>query len=375
MRIAVNTRFLLPGQLEGIGWFTHEVTRRLVKKYPGWRFDFLFDRPFREEFLYGENVHPHVLFPPARHPLLWYWWFEGSVANWLKRHAVDVFFSPDTYLSLRADTPTVLVAHDIAYAHYPEQIPFLARKYYEHFVPRYLRQAARIVTVSEFGRRDILAHYPELDPEKFDLACNGVKEQLAPLSEREKEAVRQEITGGHPYFFYLGAVHPRKNVDRLIRAFDRFKETSGEPHRLVIAGRFAWQTDSVRRAYEQSPYREQILLQGYLGPDELRRVLGAAFALTYVSLFEGFGVPILEAMQCEVPVITSDVSSMPEVAGDAALLVDPHSIEGIAQAMRQLTADPHLVQGLLEKGREQAQRFTWDRASEVVERSILKAVR
>ncbi|MCB0622246.1 MAG: glycosyltransferase family 1 protein, partial [Saprospiraceae bacterium] len=82
---------------------------------------------------------------------------------------------------------------------------------------------ARIVTVSEFGRRDILAHYPELDPEKFDLACNGVKEQLAPLSEREKEAVRQEITGGHPYFFYLGAVHPRKNVDRLIRAFDRFK--------------------------------------------------------------------------------------------------------------------------------------------------------
>ena len=129
MRIAVNTRFLLKNKLEGIGWFTYETVKRLVENHPEHEFYFFFDRPFEEEFIFGKNVHPIVLFPPARHPVLYFIWFEYSVANALKVYKIDVFLSPDNFLTLRTKVPTVLVTHDIAHLHFPEQVNFFDRKY------------------------------------------------------------------------------------------------------------------------------------------------------------------------------------------------------------------------------------------------------
>ncbi len=370
MRIAVNTRFLLPGRMEGIGRFTDEVARRLVQRHPEHEFLFFFDRPFDPAIIPASNVKPVALFPPARHPLLWFAWFEWAVPQALRRHRADVFFSPDGFCSLRSSVPTVMVTHDLAHVHFPEAVPPLVRAYYRYFVPRYLRHAARIVTVSEFTTGDIQRQFGIL-PEKIATACNGCDPAFSPLQEEEKRRVRDRYSGGRPYFFYIGAMHPRKNVDRLIGAFDLFKSQTGAPARLLLAGRLAWQTGPVRSAWEAACHRDDIIFAGYVPDEELPRLMGAALALTWVSLFEGFGVPLLEAMHTGTPVLCSDVSSLPEVAGEAALLVDPYSLESIAGGMARLWSDAELRRSLVEKGRAQRLKYSWDRATEVVYDSII----
>ncbi len=372
MRIAVNTRVLLRGRLEGIGWFIHEVVRRLAKQHPECEFILLFDRPFDPSFVYSDNVKPAVIFPQARHPLLWWWWFEWSVPRALQRYKADVFLSPDGFCSLRAKTPTIMVTHDIAYVHMRRQIPAKFRLYYDFFVPRFLQRADRIVTVSEFSRQHIISHFPAT-ASKISVAGNGIREGFAPLSEAEKTAVRHQYAGGQEYFFYIGSVHPRKNVHRLIEAFDAFKKTTHAPVRLLIGGRFAWQTGEVRAAYDTAHFKQDIVFLGYIPDEALPRLTGAALALAYVSLFEGFGVPLLEAMHCDVPVITSNVTALPEVAGDAALLVNPLEVFDIAKGLQVLYENADLRQHLVAQGRLRRERFSWDSAAEAVWSALLAA--
>jgi glycosyltransferase involved in cell wall biosynthesis len=370
MKIAVNARFLLSGKLEGIGWYTWEVVRRMAAAHPDDEFWLLFDRPYDERFRFGPNVHMVVVPPPARHPVLWWLWFEWSLPRVLREIGADVFFSPDNYCSLRSEAPTVMVMHDIAYAHFPGHIPWLARQYYGYFVPRYLERAERVLTVSEFTRQDLMGTLgvPE---DKIQVAFNGPREVFVPLPENRLQGIRDRFSGGAPYFLYIGAIHPRKNVPRLIAAFDRFKAASGAPHKLLLAGRWAWQTGEVRSAYEGARFREDILFLGYLEDAVLAEVLGAAHALVYVSLWEGFGLPVLEALYADVPVIYADATSLPEVAGDAGLGVDPNSEEAIGNAMQRLVADEALRQSLIEKGRLQRTRFSWDETATKVYKALL----
>ena len=358
MRIAVNARFLLEGKLEGIGLYTHEVVRRLVKRYPDDTFILLFDRPYSEVFLYGSNVVPVVVRPPARHPLLWWLWFEWMVPRYLRRYEADVFFTPDGYLSLRAELPQLMVMHDLAYLHYPDFIPRTTLWYYRRYVPRYLRRADVVVTVSRATAEDIGRHFPGY-VRQMAVAYNGCREAFAPLTEEEIARVRNAYSGGRPYFLFVSALHPRKNAENLLLAYDLYRQSGGNIDRLMIVGRRAWHTRRLEEIYRKMKYRREVLFTGYLAERELAAVTGAAFASLYPSYFEGFGVPILEALHCEVPVITSNVSSMPEVAGNAALYVDPHAVDEIARAMHEVE-DPATRARLIEEGRKQRQKFSWD---------------
>lgn len=366
MKVAVNTRLFLPGRLEGVGWFTYEVARRLVSRHPDWEFLFLFDRPYDSSFLFAENVRPLVAGPPARHPLLWWWWFQVSLPRVFRREKPDIFLSTDGHCSLSTRVPTVMVTHDIAHAHFPEQVPWPARLYYDFFIPRYLRRADRLLTVSEFSRRDIATHY-SIPAERIAVCGNGARSGFHPLTDPEKEAVRRQYAQGAPYFFYLGSVNPRKNVPRLIAAFDGFREQTGAPVKLLLGGAFGWLTGEVKEALERARYREEIVFLGYVNETELPRLLGAALALTYVSLFEGFGLPVLEAFHTETPVITSHTSSLPEVAGEAALLVDPLDTGAIAAAMATLYTDPDRRSTLIGRGRLRRAHFSWEHTTDVVE--------
>ncbi len=358
--------------MEGIGRFSHEVLRRLVQVRPNDEFVFLFDRPFDPSFLYAPNVSGRVLPPPARHPLLWYLWFEWSVPFALRKCGAEVFLSPDNFSSLRSPVPNVMVVHDLAYLHYPEHIPAHMLSFIRKYTPRYCRQAAQLVAVSEFTCRDIQQQF-SIPADRIHLACNGPREELHPLSEPSIRAVRERYSQGQPYFLYVGAVHPRKNVHRLIEAFDLFKSRTDSTAKLLLAGRFAWKADAVRLAYEGASHQQDIAFLGFVPDAELPPLLGGALAFTYVSLFEGFGIPVLDAFHAEVPVITSNVSSLPEVAGDAALLVPPESSEAIAEAMVRLALEPSLRQLLIAKGREQKHQFTWERAAGVVSRALDRA--
>ncbi len=292
MRIAVNTRFLLPGRLEGIGWFTHEVVKRLVARRPNDEFIFLFDRPFDASFLFSDQVTPLVVPPPARHPLLWYMWFEWALPYVLKKQRADVFLSPDGYCSLRSQVPTVMVIHDIAFRHYPKQIPTWVNYYYQYFVPRYLQRAEQVLTVSDFCRQDMIEAY-QVNADKISVTCNGVRPHFIPISQAEQQQTKQAFSNGQDYFFYVGAIHPRKNLPRLIAAYDLFRQQTERSVKLLISGRFAWQTGDIQQAYQAATHREDIHFLGFVDDQDLPRLIGSALGLTYVSLFEGFGVPVL----------------------------------------------------------------------------------
>ncbi len=359
MVIGVNARFLLKGKLEGIGLYTHEVLKRMVVAHPEDTFVFFFDRAYDPSFLYASNVKGVVVSPPARHPVLWYWWFEKSLPKAIKRHGVDVFFSPDGYTSLSSPVPDLQIVHDLAYLHYPAHVPFLVRKYYEHYIPKYLAKSTKIGCVSDATRKDILRHFP-VSEEKLFIAYNGCRSEFRPLDERSVSLVRERYSGGKPYFLFVGALHPRKNVARMLEAYEHYRMQGGKINRLIFVGRKAWMTGPLEQVFDRMGYRDEVIFTGYLQLKALAEITGAAFALLYMSLFEGFGVPILEAMHCDIPIITSDVSSMPEVSGNAALHVRPTDVPAISDAMRRLEVDSALRLALVEAGKKQRERFDWE---------------
>lgn len=373
MRIGVNARVLLSSRMEGVCRYMHETLKRMVLSHPEDEFYFFFDRPFDSQFVYADNVKPIIIGPPTRHPFLWYYWFEKKLPKALNRYEIDVFYSGDTYMSLSTPIPTVLVSHDIAYAHYPNHIPWLKRKYYQKYFPLFHKKAKEIITVSETTKKDIKTTY-NLDGSNITTAYNSVKEGISKLNKKEQQTVREKYTDGFRYFIYVGSIHPRKNVDRIIQAFDLFKKQSGLDFKLVLVGRLAWNTNEFNKVLKTAEFKNDIVLLEGLYNKEINSLTSSAEGMVYISLFEGFGLPIVEAMAVDVPVITSNISSMPEVAGDAAILVNPKDLNQIASAMKDLATNQDLKNQLIKKGRRQIENFSWDNTASITYDVIQKCV-
>jgi glycosyltransferase involved in cell wall biosynthesis len=373
MKIAVNTRLLLKNKLEGIGWFTYETLSRITRQHKEHQFYFIFDRKFNDEFIFSDNITPVVIYPQARHPFLYYFWFEYSIPFILNKIRPDLFFSPDGYLSISTRIKSMHVIHDLNFEYYPQDLPYFERKYYSHFFPKYVQKANRIATVSEYTKNDIIKLY-NIDKEKIDVVYNGASDAFQPISEEKKRMVWEKYSGGKPYFVFVGALHPRKNLANLFKAFDSFSHSNPGGIKLMIVGEKMWWTKEIKDAYEQMKHRDNVVFSGRLGFNELTDVVASALALTYVSYFEGFGIPIMEAFYAGTPVITSNVTSMPEVAGDAAFLIDPFSIDSISDAMRKISADENLRKSLIEKGNERKKAFTWQKSADRLWTSIEKTV-
>lgn len=368
MNIAVNTRLLLAGRLEGIGWFTHEILRRWVCAHPEHTFYFLFDRKPDPAFVFAPNVHPVVLFPPTRHPWLWFWFFEWSVPRFLKKHQVDLFVSTDGWLPLCATDaagrpiPCVDVIHDVSFEHDAAYVSRSHGRYYRRFFPLFARRADLLFTVSDFSRRDIAARYG-VPANRIEVVYNAAMAAYHPVSEAEQAAVRASLTGGCPYFIYVGSIHKRKNVWRMLQAFDRFKAETGLPHRFVLVGTPMWRDRRMEKAYASLNHASDIVWAGRVEPDRLNAWVAAAEAMVYVSEFEGFGIPIVEAFAAETAVITSEVTSMPEVGGDAACYVNPYDVASIGAGMARVAGDAAYRAELIARGRLQHEKFSWDESA------------
>lgn len=359
MRIAINTRFLLKSKMEGFGWFTYEVVKRLVEQHSEHTFILFFDRPYDPKFVFGSNVVPVVLNPPARHPILFIYWFEVAVRRALKKYQADVFLSPDGYLSLGSKIPQIAVMHDLNFEHYPEDLPFSARAYYRFFFPKFARKASHIVTVSEFSKRDLVAQYG-IDPSKITVSYNGCSPVFRVISEEEKFSVRSKYTGGKPYLIFVGALHPRKNVSRLLAAYNLLKVQGKIDADLVIVGESMWSQLRPEDLGIGQDVLADIHFTGHLSLDELSQVVASATLFVFVPYFEGFGIPMLEAMQCGVPVVSGNLSSLPEVGGSAVLYCDPFQVEDIAGQIFLALNDDQLRREMIAKGLEQAKLFSWD---------------
>lgn len=364
MKIAVNTRLLLKGKLEGIGWFSEESLRRIVLQHPEHQFYFLFDRPYDESFVYAPNVTPIVCYPPARHPYLWYLFFEFGIPYQLRKIQPDVFLSTDGWIPLHLKNTKVLdVIHDLNFEHHPDFIKPVVLRYYRRFFHRFAQNSDKIATVSEYTRQDIHQLY-DVPVEKIDVVYNGCNECFHPLSEEEQVAVKNEFTDGKDYFLFVGLIHKRKNLANIFRAFDDFKTKKPSDAKLVVVGDKKWWQGEIEDTYNAMRFQKDVIMLGRQPIEVLARLYASARALVYVSFFEGFGIPIVEAFNSETAVITSNVTSMPEVAGDAAVLVDPYSVPQISYAMESLWTDDELRSNLIARGRNRKDLFSWQQTAD-----------
>ena len=385
MVIAVNCRLLLKNKLEGIGWFTYQTLRRITRDHPEHRFIFLFDRPYDPSFIFSNNITPVVAGPPTRHPVLWFLWLEFVIPRILRKYKADIFFSPDGFLSLRTKVRSIPVIHDISFEHRPKDLPFWPRVYYNFFFPRFVRKAYRICTVSHYSQKDIIKTYGVARP-VIRVVYNGVNEAYKPITDNEIQTVRRQYSDGLPYFLYVGSLHPRKNVDNLLKGYHQFIERTGLDVKMVVVGERMWTSPNPSSTSPNPLLRKEgasnsgmdIVYTGRLEPEELCRVMGGALALTFVPWYEGFGIPVVEAMAAGVPVLTSNVTSLPEVGGNAVIYASPGSVDEIAQGMERLATDPVLRSKLIAAGLERCKLFTWDKTARKVWLSldtVLKAIR
>lgn len=363
MRIAINTRFLLNRKMEGFGWFTYETVKRIVQNHPEHEFIFFFDRSYDPKFIFGKNVKPVVLYPPARHPILFKIWFDFSVSRALKKYKIDLFFSPDGYLSLRTDVPQINAIHDLNFEHHPNDLPKSTLNYYKKYFPLFAQKAKHIVTVSHFSKQDIVKTY-NIPESKITVAHNGCSSHFKPISSVDKHIIRDQFTNGEAYFVFVGALHPRKNIQRLLQAFSQFKIESGSKTKLLVVGENLWKSKKLK--LEPQEFYADIIFTGHQPIEMLAKIVASAKAMTFVSYFEGFGIPLVEAMNAECPILSGNLTSLPEVAGDAALYCDPFDIESIKNGLMKLDTDEQLRMNLVEKGKLRAKQFSWDFTAEII---------
>ncbi len=355
MRIAINTRLLKPQQLEGIGHFTLETLTRVIEQHPEHEFHLLFDHYQRELIPEGKNVFHHTLFPPARRPFLFDWWFNFSVPFVLKRIKADVFVSPDGHGSIHCPCPQLTVIHDLNFVHHPEFLPKKYADYWNKTTPQVIEASQRIATVSEFSKLDIAATY-NISPNKIDVLCNGVN----PIH-LNNDLKRQ------PYFVFIGALHQRKNLHNTLKAFELFHAQHPQ-FELKIVGQ------SLFHDHHMGEKQAGVQWMGRVDHLSLFPLLQQSSGLIMVSHFEGFGIPILEALQCNVPVLAGNNTSMPEIGGSCCLYADSSNVKEIVDKMKDLSTVDTQENAWQAERKSILEKYTWEKAANLLWGSILKTV-
>lgn len=297
---------------------------------------------------------------PVRCTLDSTWWLGyHPPLEWLLRTPVDVFHAGDLLWPRSKQTPLVGTLHDLTPELFPELHVWPNRVRHGRQMKWFAKHARRIISISHSTAQDFVRLYGDRVP--IDVVHSAIGVEVGPPDPAATTRLRQRLgLGDAPYLLWVSTIEPRKNGERLIRAFERaFVHERNSPH-LVFAGQRGWLSDAVYAAAANSPLTGHIHFTGRLANDEISALYHGALAFVFPSLYEGFGLPVLEAMQAGVPVLTSNVSSMPEIVAEAGLLVDPTEVGAIAAGMRRLYDDQDLRTHLRAAGRERAARFSWE---------------
>jgi glycosyltransferase involved in cell wall biosynthesis len=372
MTIAINCWVLRQKKLDGIGFFTVNTISRIIRNNPDVKFVILCDKNYKENYFDFENVIHKRVFPPYRHPILYFIFLEFVVPFVLRKLKPDVFVSAEGFLSLSSNCKQLPVIYDLNFEHFPENLALKNRIYFKFFFKRFAKKAKRIATISEYSKKDIIDFYGIAENNIDNVSC-GINSDFKSLNHEERNQAKDKFSEGKPYFFFIGSVHPRKNVNRLLQAFIKFKEKTDSDFNLVIGGSMMWNNSDIIKTYESSKYKNNIKFVGRLSNEDLKLALGGAYALAFVPVFEGFGLPIVEAFEANVPVLTSNVTSLPEVAGDAAIYANPFKVDEITDGLVQLYKNENgLIEDLISKGRIQKNKFSWEKTASLLWDSISK---
>jgi glycosyltransferase involved in cell wall biosynthesis len=287
-------------------------------------------------------------------------WKQFSLPRLVKKYDIDVIHYPSFIASLRIDLPSVLTVHDLCFSLFPDTFSRLRQPYYRHMISRSVARCDSIICDSDSTRKDLLQRMKTKDGriETVHLGVDPVS-FFQVKDESEKKRVREKYNLPDRYLLYVGTLEPRKNIPRLIRAFEYGVVAKGLPYHLVIAGRKGWLFDAIFKEVNLLNLSDLVHFPGYVEHSDLAAVYSMAQAFAYPSLYEGFGLPCLEAMSCGTPVVTSATSSLPEVVGDYALVVDPLSVDSIAGALQKVCLDEDVIRQLSVTGIRRASRFSW----------------
>ena len=364
MRIAIDARPALDPRRTGVGHYARQIVRHLptadpLPEYVAW---YLHAKGLVRRRRFFDGVAPNLTEHASRFPARVFqpvsWRLGVPRLEWLGVDA-DALLATNFLPPPTRSHGVVLVVHDLAYERFPETAPQMDARWRRVF-RRWLRRAAAVIVPTESVRRDLLDRHREAEPERVHAIAHGT-EPFEPPTAAEVARARERFGIRGRYALFLGGIEPRKNLRGLLASFRRVDTDAW----LVIAGgRVNWIPQEVGRleaavAALPDRVRGRVVLTGYVSEADKRALLAGADALAYPSLYEGFGFPVLEAFAAGVPVLTSDASSLPEVAGSAALLVDPHDPADIAGGLERLLGDEGLREGLRRAGSERVRAFTW----------------
>ncbi len=302
----------------------------------------------------------HIIEVNATTQLRQFAWKQFELPRQIQRLKIDVIHFTSFIASLRSDAPAVLTVHDLCFALYPETFPPLHRLYYSYVIPRSMRLCDAIIVDSDSTNRDLQTR---VDPKRE--VVKTIHLGVDPVSfyhvrdESARTRLREKYGLPSDFLLYVGTLEPRKNLPRLVRAFGYGVVSRGFPHNLVIAGRKGWMFEEIFREVRTLNLTDRVCFPGYVEPSDLATLYSMARAFAYPSLYEGFGLPCLEAMSCGTPVVASDLSSLPEVVGECALMVEPTSVESIANALEKVCSDDECCRVLSEEGPKRASHFSW----------------
>jgi len=369
--IAVDLRALVP-DATGIGVYTRELLLALARGSGAFRYLGLAHRPVQgaaELAAAGIALEAH----PAPLGVLWQ---QLVLPRRLARGDVDLFWSPLTTLPLAPPVPAVVTVHDLTAILLPETHNARVRWSLVPFLSRSLLRARRVVAVSRATAADVAFHFPETAP-RLRVVHEGVDPAFAPAPPERVAAIRLELGWPGGYLLCVGTVEPRKNLGILLDAWEALlaggSSEAAAPPPLVLAGGYGWGSRGLVRRIERLAPRGVHAL-GRVAPEHLLRLYQGALLFVYPSLYEGFGLPPLEAMACGVPAVVSDAASLPEVVGDAGITVPPHDAGALAAALAALLADPGRRRELARRGVERAKLFRWETAAARMEEIFAEAL-
>jgi glycosyltransferase involved in cell wall biosynthesis len=372
MIIAVNTRGLPDNYPSAYRCFIYETFKRIAGNNPQHQFIFISDRKGEYSFVPCSNIKEVVAGPATKHPLLWRFWFDIKIPSLLRKYKADVFVTCDGICSLTTKVPQCLVLQDVAFL---QQGSFMSKSHVNFFKKnssKFLNKANAIAATSVFTKQAMVSRY-NISDSSIDVIYNAVSESFQPTTNEEKLVVKNNYTEGKEFFLYNGDIHPANNLLHLLKAFSVFKKRQQTSMKLVLAGKVSNKYPSFKESLKSYKYRKDIVVIENATENELISIVGAAYGLVNPSVYEGFIPAVLQAMRCNVPVISVAGSSMQEITESAALYVDVNSHTDIANKMMLLYKDEKLHKELAEKGKPVAEKFTWDKTADLLWQSILKA--
>lgn len=375
MRIGIDIRFLARGVQSGVEEYTLNLLPRLFNLEKNTEFKLFYNalRKNKLDFPWVSfpNVKLYQFSIPNRFLQMSSFVFDFPKTDKMIGGA-DVFFSPHFIFSPTSkECRKVVTFHDLSFEYYPEFFSFTRNVWHKLMkLKKQARQADLIISVSESTKDDLINLY-KIDPEKIKVIYPGISEEFKKLDLSQIRQIKEKYNLPEKFILYFGTIEPRKNIIGVINAFELLKENLKSDIKLVIAGSSGWLYGDIYKAAKESKFKNEIIFTGFIEKEDKPSLYNLASLFVYPSYFEGFGFPPLEAMACGVPTIVSNCASLPEVAGEGALLVNPYNINEIFVAMREVLTHKSLGDDLVKRGLIQAKKFNWDSCAKETLKTLL----